>query len=67
MCVWGHFEQSGKTAVWDGWELRRVNWAGAGPVMTLYKKITMTPAVVREERMLIIPDPMFLFSTLTYY
>lgn len=53
--------------MWDGWELRRVNWAGAGPVMTLYKKITMTPAVVREERMLIIPDPMFLFSTLTYY
>lgn len=29
--------------------------------MTLYEKITMTLAAVREERMLITPDPVFFF------
>lgn len=48
-CVFGgHFRQPGKTDVWDGWERRLVNWAGARLVMTLDKIAAMTVAAVRE-------------------
>lgn len=63
MCVWGHFKQSGKTEVWDGWELRLVSWAEARSVMTLYNS---NDSGSGKRRMLsITPDPMFLFGTLT--